>query len=59
MAKVLYAKHYARLIFNRELHDKLLTEVIQSKTAIPELTLTNTLAQQQAREYLRNSADYF
>ncbi|HEY3486570.1 MAG TPA: TRAP transporter TatT component family protein [Gammaproteobacteria bacterium] len=59
MAKVLYAKHYARLVFDRELHDKLLREVLAAPVAAPELTLINTLAQQQARELLATSAAYF
>jgi len=59
MAKVLYAQHYARLIFDKQLHDKLLTEVLQAKAKAPGLTLINTLAQQQARELLNSSAEYF
>ena len=59
MAKVLYAKHYARLLFDQPLHDRLLNEVIKSDAAISGLTLINTLAQKQARALLRNSAEYF
>jgi hypothetical protein len=59
MAKVLCAKHYARLVFDRELHDQLLQEVLAAPVAAPGLTLINTLAQQQARELLATSAEYF
>jgi len=59
MAKVLYAQHYARLVFDQQLHDRLLNEVLQAKTSVPGLTLINTLAQKQARELLKDSAEYF
>jgi len=59
MAKVLYAQHYARLVFNQQLHDRLLNEVLQAKASAPGLTLINTLAQKQARELLKDSAEYF
>lgn len=59
MAKVLYAKNYARLVFNRELHDKLLKEVLAAKTKEPGYTLMNTLAKEEARELLASGKDYF
>jgi hypothetical protein len=59
MVKVLYAKHYARLVFDRELHDKLLQEALAAPVEAPGLTLINTLAQAQAKELLATSADYF
>jgi hypothetical protein len=59
MVKVLYAKHYARLVFDRELHDKLLKEALAAPVEAPGLTLINTLAQAQARELLAGSAAYF
>jgi uncharacterized protein YceK len=59
MVNVLFAKYYARLVFNRELHDQLLNEVLASDTEAPELTLSNVLAQQQARELLEGSHDFF
>ena len=58
-AKTLYARHYARLVFNHELHDRLLNEVIAADPRAPSFTLINTLAQQQARELLATSKDYF
>jgi hypothetical protein len=59
MAKVEYARRYARLVFDRELHDRLLQEVLAADPVKPGLTLTNVLAQRQARELLASAADYF
>ena len=59
MVKVMYAQYYARLMFNRELHDRLLHEVLDAKTHVPGYTLINTLAQQRARELLKSGEDYF
>lgn len=59
-AYVLYAQHYAKSTFNRELHDRLL-ETVRSTPAdvVPELTLINTLAKQQADDLLNEADDYF
>jgi hypothetical protein len=59
MAKVYYARQYARLVFDRRLHDRLLEEVVEANPAAPGLTLSNTLAQEQARELLAGADDYF
>lgn len=59
MVKVLYARHYARLMFDRELHDRLLNEVIEAQPDIPGYALSNALAQQKARELLDSAEDYF
>lgn len=59
MVKVLYAKHYARLVFDKVLHDRLLNEVLQSNVEDPAFTLVNTLAKKQARAMLAESDDYF
>jgi len=59
MAKVEYARRYARIVFNRELHDRLLNEVLAADPVQPELTLSNTLAQRQAKELLKSADDYF
>ena len=59
MAKVLYAENYARLVFDQELHDRLLKEVLEGDPVAPGLTLTNTLAQQRARELMQSGKDYF
>lgn len=59
MAKVLYAEQYARLLFEQELHDRLLTEVISANPKAEGLTLINHLAQRQAKILLAESAEYF
>jgi hypothetical protein len=59
IAKVELARRYARLVFDRPLHDRLLTEVVDADPREPGLTLSNTVAQLQARELLDGSADYF
>jgi hypothetical protein len=59
MAKVEYARRYARITYNRPLHDRLLREVLDADAAMPGLTLSNTLAKQQARELLASADRYF
>ena len=59
MVKVLYAQHYARLMFDRVLHDRLLNEVIKAQPDVPGYTLSNTLAQQRARELIKSGEEYF
>lgn len=59
MAKVFFAESYARAVFDRELHDRLLNEVIQAEAVARDLTLTNTLAQRQAQTLLETADDYF
>ena len=58
-AKTLYAQFYARLVFDRELHDRLLNEVLAADPIAPGFTLTNTLAQERARQLLESGKDYF
>lgn len=57
--KVEYARRYARLVFDQELHDRLLTEVLNSPVEAPGFTLFNVLAKQEARQLLATSKDYF
>ena len=59
MAKVLYAEKYARLLFDRELHDELLKQVIESDAGENNQILINTLAKQKAQALLLNADDYF
>jgi len=59
MAKVLFAEHYARLVFDQALHDKLLHEVIDDNGEHEGLILINTLAKQRAATLLQQSADFF
>ena len=59
MAKVEMALHYARLVFDRALHDRLLNEVLKADPYEPDLTFSNVLAQQKARRLLNTSTEYF
>jgi len=59
MARVLYAKKYARPMFDRELHDRLLKEVLALPAEIAGYTLINTLAKEQAQKLLDSGDDYF
>ncbi len=59
MVHVLYAKHYARMMFDRDLHDSLLNTVINAQADQKGFTLSNTLAQQQAKKLLQSADDYF
>ncbi len=59
IAQVFFAEQYARLVFDRELHDRLLEEVVNGDPAVPGLTLINTVAQQQAQELLDSADEYF
>jgi hypothetical protein len=56
---VMFAKQYARLVFDQELHDALLTEALEADPVEPGLTLINTIAQEQAAELLEDGKDYF
>lgn len=59
MVRVLYAQHYARLVFDRELHDRLVDEVLTADPVVPRLTLINVLAQERARALKATADDYF
>ncbi|MFV9615685.1 MAG: TRAP transporter TatT component family protein, partial [Gammaproteobacteria bacterium] len=59
MAKVLYAEKYARMLFDRELHDELLQQVIDADTGSSDQLLIDTLAKQKAAELLLDGDDYF
>ena len=59
IAPVELARRYARLVFDRPLHDELLEGVVKADPVEPGLTLSNVLAQAQARELLAGSAQYF
>lgn len=58
-AKVGFAEGYARLLYERELHDSLLNEVIAADPVEPGYTLLNVLAQSRAAELLASADDYF
>ena len=57
--KVEYARRYARLVFDQELHDRLLTEVLNAPVEAPLYTLFNVLAKQEAQTLLATSKEYF
>ena len=59
MAKVLYAKHYARLMFDENLHNRLLNSVLRNDVSNPDYTLLNTLAKQEAAQLLESGKDFF
>ena len=58
-AKVYYAKYYARLVFDQNLHDRLLREALKADPKARGFTLSNILAQDQAVDLLVSSQDYF
>jgi tetratricopeptide (TPR) repeat protein len=59
-AKVLFARYYAVRRKDRVLFEKTLQQVIEAPVdEVPELTLSNTLAQEEARELLERADDYF
>jgi hypothetical protein len=57
--KVDYAYYYARTLYDRELHDRLLNEVLEADPVRPGRTLFNVLAQRDARAMLDSADDYF
>jgi hypothetical protein len=59
MTKVIYAEQYARLVFDQELHDRLLNEVLSADPIVEGMTLVNRIAQERAKELLSASKDYF
>lgn len=59
MVRVLYARHYARLVFDQALHDRLIAEALAADPRVPGMTLMNTLAQRQALVLQATSKDYF
>lgn len=59
MINVLMAQHYARMVFDQELHDNLLQTVIDNPANAPGLTLINTMAKQQASLLLQESVEFF
>ncbi|MGH8494203.1 MAG: TRAP transporter TatT component family protein [Moraxellaceae bacterium] len=59
MAKVYYAKNYARGVYDRELHDRLLNEVLAADAHAPGWTLSNLLAKQEATDLLKSADEYF
>lgn len=59
IAKVEFAQRYARLMFDKELHDQLVKEVLEADPVSKDLTLSNSIAQRKARQLQATSAEYF
>jgi hypothetical protein len=57
--KVEYARYYARMRYDRPLHDRLLQEVLATNVEVSGLVLINNMARQQAEELLASAEDYF
>ena len=57
--KVSYARFYARTLYERELHDSLLNDVVKADPAEGISTLLNVLAQDEAQALLDTADDYF
>ena len=58
-AKVEYALSYARPLYDRELHDKILQEVVSSNPVKKNYTLLNVIAKEQASSMLEDADEYF
>lgn len=59
MALLLYAEKYARLVFDKGLHDRLLKQVLNHEIGVSDITLINTIAKAKAKILLEESDDYF
>lgn len=59
IAKVEFAASYARMMFDKALHDSLLNQVLESDINYPGLTLSNSLARRKAEKLMATSKAYF
>lgn len=59
MAMLLYAEKYARLVFDRDLHDNLLNELINVNTGQSDMALIDVIAKSKAKKLLADSDNYF
>ena len=59
MALLMYAEKYARLLFDRELHDSLLNELLAVDVRESKTLLIDTIARLKAKELLADADDYF
>lgn len=59
MVKVTLAERYARVIFDRDLHDKWLKEVVNHTADYPKYRLINTIAKEKADELLKSADEFF
>jgi uncharacterized protein YceK len=58
-AKVEFARGYAKLLYERELHDRLLKEVLDADPYQDGFVLSNVMAQEEALVLLSQADDYF
>ena len=58
-AKVEYAAGYAKPLYERDLHDQLLEEVLAANPIARGYTLTNMMAQEKAKLLIESADDYF
>lgn len=58
-ARLMYATRYARMMFDRELFERQLRQVIEADPVASDMTLLNMLARKQARQALAEADDYF
>ncbi|WP_185964392.1 TRAP transporter TatT component family protein [Aliikangiella marina] len=59
MIKVTLAERYARVIFDRDLHDKWLKEVIANQDDFAQYRLINTIAKEKAEALLKSADEFF
>lgn len=59
MVRVELARRYARMVFDRALHDDQLRRVLKADPVEPGFTLSNALARRLARQLLKSSSEYF
>ena len=58
-AKVEYAKGYAKMVYDRDLYDRLVSEVLDASPYADGFTLMNVMAQQEALKLRAEADDYF
>jgi hypothetical protein len=58
-AKIEFVKSYAKLLYDQELHDQIVNEVLDADPKADRLTLTNVLAQEEALRLRAEASDYF
>jgi hypothetical protein len=59
LTQVAYAQTYARLMFDRELYLKLLTEVIEQPLVDSDMASSNKLAQVKAEKLINQVDEFF
>jgi hypothetical protein len=57
MVQLEFARRYARQVYDQPLHDRLLSQILATDPNAPGLTLTNLLAQEEAKRLI--AEDWF